>query len=130
MDTGNTRTGDTDRDHASGASEPAELKRQWRERRERAIAVLKEHGIWQRLLDGKHTLRYIYSGIMEIDYLKLDEAAGALSITETTHDAVDLPYSAFVLTPGTEAVGPVVLDQWFEEGGEVYQALEVLMVWW
>jgi len=118
MDTGGTQ----------GQAELTELQREWKARREAAVRVLKERGIWQRLLDGKHTLRYIYSGIIEIDYLDLDEAAGRLSVTETKHSAIDLPYIAFVLTPGSIAIGPVVLDDWFSEGSVEYQALEALMV--
>lgn len=124
MDIGGTRSSDS----GGGSAELAELQREWQARRERAIAVLKERGVWQRLLDGKHLLRYIYSGIIEIDYLKLDEASARLNITETQHDAIDLPYIAFILTPGTRTVGPAVLDDWFVEGSAEYQALEALMV--
>jgi len=125
MDTGSTRSSD-----GSSSDKLAERQRECRERRERAIALLKERGIWQRLLDGKHTLRYIYSGIIEIDYLELDKVTAALKITGTKHDAIDLPYIAFVLTPGSIAIGPVVLDDWFSEGSVEYEALEALMVWW
>jgi hypothetical protein len=91
--------------------------------REAAIRLLKERGIWQRLTDGKHSLRHVYSGIIEIDHLELDETSSSLKITETTHDAMDMPYVAFTLTPGKDGG----YDDWFEEGSAVYRALEELM---
>lgn len=96
------------------------------ERRENAIRLLKERGIWQRLTDGNHKLRYIYSGIIEIDYLELDEASGALKIVDTKHDATDLPYVAFQLFPGVSADGTVAYDDWYEEGSDEFKALATL----
>ena len=113
----------TGKEHGGG-SELTELQREWQARREWAVALLKERGIWARLLDGKHMLRYVYSGIIEIDYLKLDEVSARLSITDTKHDAIDLPYVAFHLVPGTGD-----FDDWYEESSEEYKALEVLVEW-
>ena len=106
------------------SDELTEYQRERRERRKRAVKLLKDRGIWDRLLDGKHTLRHIYSGLIEETYLELDEESASLKETGKDYEAMDLPYVAFVLYPGIGA-----FDDWFEEGSEEYKALEVLVDW-
>ena len=90
---------------------------------EDAVRILKDEGIWERLLDGKHTLRYIYSGIIEEDHLELDAQTAMLKTTATTHDAIDLPYIAFTMYPGANGS----YDDWYEEGSPAFAAMMRLM---
>ena len=87
-----------------------------------AVRILKEEGIWERLLDGKHTLRYIYSGLIEQTTLELDETAASLKEVDKDYESMDLSYVAFTLYPGRDA-----FEEWIEEGSPAFTALMRLM---
>jgi len=53
---------------------------------EEAEQILKEEGIWQRLTDGKHKLKFFCDGFTEIQTLKLSRKTLRLATTSTDYD--------------------------------------------
>lgn len=51
-----------------------------------AVAILKRCGVWERLLDGEHTLRLIVGGVVETQWLCLDARKRLLKSTRLEYD--------------------------------------------
>ncbi len=83
-----------------------------------ALHILKKKGIWDRLIDGKHSLRLIIGGVTEIHKLKLDPAQATLVETDTEYDSHDADSIEFWLKSNH-----ISFFKSYPEGTEEFSAL-------
>jgi len=109
------------RDGKSG--ELTEKQREWQERRDAAIKLLKKRGIWAKLLDESCLLRHVHTGYVKIHEFKLDAERGFLRDVSEVCEGMEHQELTFLLQSRN-----FDYEEWFYERSEEYNALETL--WW